>query len=528
MQVILVFLLFFQISFPKPTGFVNDFANVLPVEVEKDIEGKLDQYEKDTTIEIAVVTVSSLDGLEVEDYTQKLWESWGVGKRGKDNGLIFLVAPNERKVRIQTGYGIEPDLTDLTAGRILDESVVPFLKKNDFSGGIAAGTDSILKSLGSTPYNARLEERKRVEEERRRDQEQRNLAAKNFFLMVGVIILAGLIICTPIGFLLRYFKNKKRLQELLLKSDQTLKKYKESLQAAIQEHPLAIEEVAWLKKESPKEVWRELDQRVTNFNPKEPTLPLRLSGLGWQGAEEVDKELQSISGLVVKNTNILRDIKVKREEVKKAKIEVEKLKSLYHILLSGAAKEIDHSDVTEKTRTKIPQASFQFSEIQEMLWASMVNWITVSAALAGTTKLLKEAISDAQADKVFAQKARQEGPELFKNLPQDIEEAKRAVGDSDVSGGTRQKADEAQEKYSEVKLLIEKDPDWVPAFPLLLAVAGLVSETKRKARQDKDDAERARRRRREQSSSSLSSSRSRGFSGFGGGRSGGGGASRGF
>src|SRR3989344_2638603 len=193
-----LFLFFVQISFPKPVGFVNDFANVLPVGIKATLESQLAEYEKQTSIEIVVVTISSLDGLEIEDYTQQLWESWGVGKGGKDNGIIFITAPNERNVRIQTGYGIEPDLIDLASNRILDEVVIPFFNNKDVAGGIASGVSAILKSLGNSPYETRLEERRRAEAERRH---QRELADENFksFVFFIIWILGGVFVFgTPI------------------------------------------------------------------------------------------------------------------------------------------------------------------------------------------------------------------------------------------------------------------------------------------------------------------------------------------
>ena len=116
------------------------------------------KYRQDTSIEIAVVTVPSLEGLSVDEYTLELASKWGVGNRKKDNGLVFLVAPNERKARIEVGYGLEGDLTDAQANRIMQNSIVPLFKNRRMADGIAAGVSEILRELGSTPYEARAEE----------------------------------------------------------------------------------------------------------------------------------------------------------------------------------------------------------------------------------------------------------------------------------------------------------------------------------------------------------------------------------
>jgi uncharacterized protein len=142
----------FAQTFPSPQGYVNDFAELLSVQIRTQIEDQLSLLEKDTTSQVAVVTIKSLEGNSIEDYTSRLFESWGIGKKGSDNGVLFIIAKDERKVRIEVGYGLEGILTDGRAGRILDEDVLPYFKKSDYEKGIAAGVKSIEKYVrGGTP-----------------------------------------------------------------------------------------------------------------------------------------------------------------------------------------------------------------------------------------------------------------------------------------------------------------------------------------------------------------------------------------
>lgn len=133
----------FAQDFPSYTGFVNDYAGLLSAEGKAQLEDRLSQLEKDTTAEVAVVTITSLEGESIEDYAVGLFEKWGIGKEDKDNGVVFLVALTERKVRIEVGYGLEPVLTDGRAGRILDTAVVPNFKTGDYETGIIAGVAAI-------------------------------------------------------------------------------------------------------------------------------------------------------------------------------------------------------------------------------------------------------------------------------------------------------------------------------------------------------------------------------------------------
>jgi len=131
-------------AYPKPTGFVNDFAGIMRPETKAKVEGLLSAFERSTGNEVAVVTLPSLDGNTVEDVAVELFGEWGIGKKGQDNGILFLVAPSEKRMRIEVGYGLEGTINDALAGRILDQAVVPRFREGDMDGGIAAGSLAIV------------------------------------------------------------------------------------------------------------------------------------------------------------------------------------------------------------------------------------------------------------------------------------------------------------------------------------------------------------------------------------------------
>lgn len=136
---------------------VVDTANILSDATEQDLELKLKGLEDTTTDQVVVVTLDSLQGYEIEEYGYKLLRHWGVGQSGKvkasngqtykDNGLILIIAPNERKVRIEVGYGLEPVMTDAMSGMIIQGDILPKFKAGDYDGGVEAGTDAIIQQL---------------------------------------------------------------------------------------------------------------------------------------------------------------------------------------------------------------------------------------------------------------------------------------------------------------------------------------------------------------------------------------------
>lgn len=126
-------------TFPRPTGRISDFAGVIDPATEAQIDQRLDQLEQQTSSEIAVATVQSLGGSSVEEYANRLFKEWGVGRAKQDNGVLILVAPNEREMRIEVGYGLEGVLPDGLAGQVIREQFTPRFRDGDYSGGIRDG-----------------------------------------------------------------------------------------------------------------------------------------------------------------------------------------------------------------------------------------------------------------------------------------------------------------------------------------------------------------------------------------------------
>jgi uncharacterized protein len=136
-----------QPAFPPLTGRVVDTANLLSPEQRTALEAKLRSHEERTTDQIVVATVPSLGGYDVEDYANRLYRHWQLGTKEKNNGALLLVAPRERKVRIEVGYGLEGTLTDALSKVIIATAIAPRFRQNDFAGGLQAGVDAILSTL---------------------------------------------------------------------------------------------------------------------------------------------------------------------------------------------------------------------------------------------------------------------------------------------------------------------------------------------------------------------------------------------
>lgn len=137
--------------FPPLTGRVTDAAGILSADVKAGLEAKLKTLEDTTGTQLVVATVPDLGGYEIEDYGYQLGRAWGIGQKGKNTGAILLVAPSQRKLRIEVGYGLEGVLTDAMSGQIIRQYIVPRFKAGDMAGGIVAGTDALIALLQLPP-----------------------------------------------------------------------------------------------------------------------------------------------------------------------------------------------------------------------------------------------------------------------------------------------------------------------------------------------------------------------------------------
>lgn len=135
----------------KPSGFVNDFANVIPADQKASLESVLTDFRKQSGDEIAVVTIPSLGDETVETYAVKLFEEWGIGQKGKDNGVLLLVAVNDKKIRIEVGYGLEQYLTDAQSASIIKNILTPAFKQGNYGQGISDAAATMIAVLKGDP-----------------------------------------------------------------------------------------------------------------------------------------------------------------------------------------------------------------------------------------------------------------------------------------------------------------------------------------------------------------------------------------
>src|SRR5258708_5688149 len=132
---------------PSPGGYVNDFAHVMPSDQAQSLELLLTEVEQKTGSQVAVVTVPTVEGADIDGAAVDLFKAWGIGKKGKDNGVLILAAITDHKARIEVGYGLESVLTDGQAGSILRHEVFPFFKQGNYGQGLLNGANEVAQLI---------------------------------------------------------------------------------------------------------------------------------------------------------------------------------------------------------------------------------------------------------------------------------------------------------------------------------------------------------------------------------------------
>ncbi|HEX3127644.1 MAG TPA: TPM domain-containing protein [Thermoanaerobaculia bacterium] len=181
---------------PFLSGRVNDLANLIPADARQRIEQKLAAFEQQTGAQVAVLTIPSLEGEPIEDFSLRVAEAWKLGQKGKDNGVLFLIAQQDRRMRIEVGYGLEGDLTDLETNQIMDNVVAPYFRNGDFGGGIEHGVDAIL---------AKLQGQEVAAPDTGGGQQVRSPGGIGSMFVLGVFALMALTTGGPMGWILYFF-----------------------------------------------------------------------------------------------------------------------------------------------------------------------------------------------------------------------------------------------------------------------------------------------------------------------------------
>jgi len=190
---------------PNPHRFVNDYADILTPEQEQTLENKLVDIDQSTTVQIAVVTIKTSGNVPLTDYAQQLFQKWGIGQKGKDNGLLLTVAISDRKSEITVGYGLEGEVTDFASKHILDNVLRPYFREEKYFEGITASTDSLIQ-LSQGKY---IFETKSIDNIPKKESFSYFNVIKYSLLGILIYLILGFISCAFLSVIIRFLNYLK-------------------------------------------------------------------------------------------------------------------------------------------------------------------------------------------------------------------------------------------------------------------------------------------------------------------------------
>jgi uncharacterized membrane protein YgcG len=376
------------VSLPKPQGYVNDFANLLDAAHKAGLEQQLRQYDHQTGIEIAVLTVKTLQGETVEDFAQEVFKQWGIGKKGDNNGILFLIAPNpDRKLRIQTGYGMEPFLTDGQCGEILRTDVRPYTKKEQWQTGIEKGVSGIITTLGNRP----LAELRRAEQQK---QHQLDLE-KNAREEVAIRTFGGIVFFGIVFYCVYWFRARKKLSQRipLLAS-----KCRESVEKERQRSRSILERVSELKRVYGPDLFESLWEKKVNqasqvcdalledIHKLENTMPFSL----W-GRSEVAYRLEGLKCFEIPKVCDFGPLEVRLEEVKKIASSAPGKLAVIPTQLAQAQGVINQPGTPQIASDWLSNANLEFEKATQLAQSSEPNWYEVGCVLTTCEQFISKA-----------------------------------------------------------------------------------------------------------------------------------------
>ncbi|MBB6159421.1 uncharacterized protein HNQ74_000847 [Bartonella doshiae] len=186
-----------QTKFPPLTGYVNDMAHLLDHITKENLAKKLATLEEKTGDQIVIITLPSLSGIDIETYSNSLFRIWKLGQKQINNGVLLVIAPNEREIRIEVGYGLEGELTDAVSSVIINTFILPNFREGNYQKGIVEAVHAIIKIIteNDSDFSFRIKEKVKAVEAQRKQAEKEEMVINTImflalFIIVGLPILA--------------------------------------------------------------------------------------------------------------------------------------------------------------------------------------------------------------------------------------------------------------------------------------------------------------------------------------------------
>lgn len=487
----------------KPNKLFNDYTGLVSETEATTLNDKLLDVNKNTSVEFAIVVIKSLDGNEIFDYSQKLFTEWGIGKKGKDNGILLLISLNDRKWRFHTGYGAQTFLTDLKSKELAEDKFVPYLKSKDYYNGFISIIDAV--KIEVSKDKTELTSPKPI---KHNDDNETDVLIW-IFGFFGFIILAGLVIVN--------YNIKKQKAELKAKKEER--------------HNKIIELLTYYKNLKLNHIFNPYITEINNKYNIEDVIKLT-----FDKADELEAIYEKAK---LDYDKVIHDAKnftqFELQQTPTLTTHLISLNSLKNIYSKGENINYEHYD--ESLNSKANSVKYYYDSAKKAIKNENIKLaLTYIYNFYSSQKLYNDTINDVDKILTMYNKALNNNSMLTTTLQTEASKMEKYLTDSDVESSTKNKIRTAKSNVSSFINSFKPNKNVLSTFESYETLLDDVKRLIRKAKNDIDDAESSRRRIAYAASSSSSSSwstsswdtssssSSSGFD-FGGGSSGGSGSS---
>lgn len=489
-------------DYPNPTGFVNDFAGVFSADQKNVLTEKIRDFEKRTSAEIAVVTVESLDGEDIKTYANNLFNKWGIGKKGKNNGILLLLAVKDRKIRIETGYGNEGILNDAKAGRVIKQKITPLfdVKKRKFAEGLIAGAEEVMTIIGQD-----------IDASSNKVRADKDAAAKAagvaampptaamandsgvIWWIIGVIAVLGVL--AGMGFIvISIRRNRENLKSLR----SSIENKKNAFVEIELEYSGIVRAINALKLSSPRQILKYSLQNtddVTRYisNTKSSLEDFHKILLKkffasddlLESSERLRKDILSVKGQVHNLASELHDYDRKKDLARK-------MMEYMPELIKKAENDVSDADVPAVFKEKLTQVKNSLGDVVGIAKKESIDWMQTHEKLMSAKDEIESISQNAVARKNEIAQARSRSAELINSLPGLIKKAELELNHADVSAVRTEDLKKGKDFYDRGKSSAYNGGEWLLILPVLLQASDLIDGAIKGAKKDKAEAEKAR------------------------------------
>jgi uncharacterized membrane protein YgcG len=371
-------------AYPARRGIVTDYAGRLDRTQIDELTALIQQYERQTSIEFAVVVVDSLQGQSAREYAEGIGDAWGVGKAGRNNGIVLLWAPHERKYSLRIAEGLSADLTDADATRITQENLLPNFKNEQYYEGLKQTVLAVMQQLGGQSWEERLKARA---ERTRANAESEKL---EIWGAVGDLIFLVLVVLTGV-WLYRWRQRKKKLAEM----DEASRVIPESLRTAEQNAPKIQQLLTDLSKEMP-------EQDLGKLSSELAAQPNRIAEIKADAARTNFTDIVSYDEVIdVRNRaqtegDFLGTMRMRVAEIKTARERSQTLMEQLGKQNFEITQVVDSSKREEVDRL-LAQSRLQYEQARQNSSHSLLDWLIISELLSNSYNQSQQAVQVSQA-----------------------------------------------------------------------------------------------------------------------------------